>query len=126
MSLVKHSVGVDRFSLDWRRKLVEDDAAEAAVDSEHEKLGVSPGCHGISRRDDLVKHRGSQLEHLGDDRETLFVICLEKRFISESFFDQSNFPTEIKLVCFRSVVHTQHNIHLILTASCTPELSPCA
>jgi hypothetical protein len=100
MSLIKHSVGVDRLSLDLRRKLVKDDAAEAVVDSEHEKLGASPSCQEISCRRCLVKDRCSQLEHLGDDRETFFGIRLEKRFIGKTFFDQSNFPTEIKLVCF--------------------------
>ena len=67
MPLVKHPVCFDGFPLDWRYELVEDDAAEAAVDAEHGKDWVSPD-RGVSCHSCLVEDRSGQVQHLGDDR----------------------------------------------------------
>ena len=104
--IIKYPVDIHRLSLDLSRKLVKDDAAEAVVDTKHEKHGVTPAvqascCHCI------VHNRGAQPEHLGDDRKALGCICLEKRLVGESLFNEGKFPAKVEL-CLLGASYALH------------------
>jgi hypothetical protein len=41
----------------------------------------------------MVKKCGGELEHLGDDRQTLSAVSLQKRFVGEPFLNERKFPS---------------------------------